>query len=70
MIFIGEIQDYLNEYRISKAVTLLINTDKNITEIAEMTGFSTTSYFISRFRQKMGITPFQFRSTEKYIISQ
>lgn len=59
------ISDYLNEYRLSQALLLLNNTDQSITEIAVQSGFSTTSYFISRFKEKMMITPFEYRMKNK-----
>ena len=37
--------EYLNEYRIEKAIELLRNTSKSITEIAIETGFEDISYF-------------------------
>ena len=56
------ISDYLLEYRLSQALFMLHNTDKTITEIAIQSGFSTTSYFISQFKNKMSMTPFEYRS--------
>ena len=58
--------DYITFLRISKAEKLLLSSDKSITDIAIETGFSTSSYFISRFKASKGITPHQFR---KNIIS-
>lgn len=51
------ITEYLLEYRLSKAVTLLENSNLSITEISEQTGFCDVSYFIKKFRTKTGITP-------------
>lgn len=52
---------YLLRVRLSKADELLAKTDMGITEIALETGFSTASYFISRFREERGISPLKFR---------
>ena len=49
------------EARIQKANILLLTTRKSITEIALETGFSSTSYFIQRFKQLNGVTPCQLR---------
>lgn len=59
------VSDYLNEYRLSQALFLLHNTDQSITEIAVQSGFSTTSYFISRFKEKMMATPLEYKMKNK-----
>lgn len=56
------ISEYLLEYRISKAMSLLDASSLNITEIAEATGFGDTSYFIKKFRQKTTFSPLQYRA--------
>ena len=53
--------DYLNFVRLKKAEALLTTTDMNVTEIALETGFSTSSYFIRRFRAANSVTPLDFR---------
>ncbi len=49
--------EYLNEYRIERASRKLLNSDKNITEIAYACGFNDLSYFIKTFKRITGITP-------------
>lgn len=51
-------KDYLNNYRIEKATELLIRTDEKIYLIASSVGFNNTDYFISKFVQLKGITPY------------
>ena len=53
--------DYLSLIRINEAEKLLASTEKSITDIALSCGFSSTSYFISRFRSQKGISPGQWR---------
>ncbi len=53
--------EYVTFLRLREAEKLLLSTDKSITEIANMSGFSTSSYFISNFRKHKGLTPRQFR---------
>ncbi len=53
--------DYLTAVRISEAEKMLLSSEKSITDIAAEAGFSTTSYFISRFRAEKGITPAKYR---------
>lgn len=55
------ISDYLLEYRLSKATTLLSSSEHTITEIAELTGFCDSSFFIKMFKGKTGITPNAYR---------
>ena len=57
--------EYILEYRLSQALFLLNNTNRSITEIALQTGFSTTSYFISIFKKKMSLTPFEYKAAMK-----
>ncbi len=52
---------YLTEYRIAKSLELLNNSSMNITEIAFCCGFSSTSYYIKKFRHMMGCSPLQYK---------
>ncbi|MBS4957934.1 MAG: helix-turn-helix transcriptional regulator [Clostridium sp.] len=54
-------KDYLNEFRIEKAVYLLLNTNKKVYEIATMVGYSNTDYFIKRFMEVKGMTPLRYK---------
>ena len=53
---------WLDTKRVQKAVLLLKNSDKNISEIAAECGYSTVSWFISQFKKEYGITPKEFRA--------
>lgn len=53
---------YLLTYRINRAKGLLITAPHlKIQEIARLTGFSSSSYFIAMFKKTAGVTPLQFR---------
>ncbi|WP_353095628.1 helix-turn-helix transcriptional regulator [Tissierella praeacuta] len=52
---------YLLGYRLNKSIELLKTTDYSITEIAYMIGFNHTSHYIKYFKQKMMMTPLEFR---------
>ena len=52
---------WLDTKRVQKAVLLLKNTDKNISEIATECGYSTVSWFISQFKKVYSFTPKEFR---------
>lgn len=53
--------EYLTEARLKRASILLTTTDQSITDIAMSVGFSTSSYFIQRFRYLHGVAPGKFR---------
>lgn len=52
--------DYLLSFRLLKSMELL-NSDLSITEIAYRCGFSTTSYYIEKFKKKTKMTPNYYR---------
>lgn len=52
--------EYLNRYRIQKAVDLLRENQYKIYEIAEMVGFSDYKYFIKVFKKYIGSSPAHF----------
>lgn len=52
---------YINDFRLEKAKPLLLHSDASITDIAIETGFSSPSYFIKKFRESNGISPYKFR---------
>ncbi len=52
---------YLINYRISKAMELLISTQLKIEEIALKTGFSDSYYFSKFFKKQTGTSPTAFR---------
>ena len=47
----------LNEYRLSRARDLLLETNDPVTEIALSAGFESCSYFDRLFLRKYGVTP-------------
>lgn len=53
--------NYLNDYRLQKAASLLVETALPVTEIALNVGFNHGSYFTKRFVKSFGKTPKQFR---------
>ncbi len=54
-------RDYLNFVRIANAEQLLLTTNKSVTEIALLSGYSNTSYFIKQFKKYKDISPGQIR---------
>lgn len=55
---------WLDTKRVQKAVLLLKNSDKNISEIATECGYSSVSWFISQFKKEYSLTPKEFREED------
>jgi len=61
-MFNTTVYGYLFDYRMSKASSLLRkNTDLNISEIADMTGYEHQAHFCTAFKRKFGMTPSDYR---------
>lgn len=54
---------YVNEYRLTKARSLLSSQDKSVSEIATECGFPDSNYFSRLFTKCYGISPIKFRQT-------
>lgn len=54
---------YLNRFRIAKAKSLLLWTDRPVADIAFETGFESPSYFTLAFRKIIGTTPSEYRKS-------
>ena len=54
--------NYVNQYRVQMAVELLATTGYTVTEISEMCGFSSVSYFGKVFHRNIGMSPLQYRA--------
>jgi len=57
---------YLLEFRLVSARTLLAETEWSVKEIALKTGFEDEHYFSRLFRQKLNVTPSQWRSRSRH----
>lgn len=53
---------FVIERRIAHAKSLLATTTQSITEISTALGFSTHSHFSTTFKQRVGMTPTQYRA--------
>lgn len=56
---------YLNNLRIEKAKTLLLQTSYKINEISLAVGFQDALYFSTLFKSLNGVSPREFRNTHK-----
>lgn len=57
--------EYINKFRIEKAIKLIATADMTFAEIAEETGFTTPSYFSTAFKQYTGESPTQYKEKKK-----
>ena len=51
------LRSYIIDYRLSVAKNLLASSNYNISEIAYRSGFSSSSYFVKMFKERVGTTP-------------
>lgn len=58
---------YILSLRISNAQTLLENTAYNITEIADIVGYSNPLYFSRIFKKQCGMSPSEFRKQQQQL---
>lgn len=57
--------DFIKNMRIAHAAKLLLTTSNTIQEIIYMTGFTNRSHFYSEFDKRYGMTPKEYRKTNK-----
>lgn len=60
--------EYLNQIRVEESTKLLLDTEKNISEISEDVGFSHVRYYNKHFKLHYKITPMQYR--KKYKVTE
>lgn len=58
--------NYLMKKKIENAQSLLENTDYQVSEIAEINGFTSQSYFNQAFRKALGVSPLQYRKKYRF----
>lgn len=54
--------EFLNEYRLKKALELLTASDMPVTEVSLSCGFGHISYFGKLFREVYGMSPREYRN--------
>lgn len=57
--------EYINTFRIEKAMKLLRTTELTMEEIAEKVGYNDYFYFIKSFKRNQGVSPGKFRKVYK-----
>lgn len=61
----NSLQDFINNVRVEKAANLLIYSEETLPQIAEYVNFPSQSYFGKIFKQRMQMTPKQYREMHK-----
>jgi AraC-like DNA-binding protein/quercetin dioxygenase-like cupin family protein len=59
--------DYLTDMRISYAARLILETDRNISEVCFMSGFNNLSNFNRTFKSRYKCTPCELRSQQQFL---
>jgi AraC-like DNA-binding protein len=59
--------NYLISRRINESKYLLTETDLSMSQIAQLLGFSSLSYFSQSFRKTQGVSPMEFRQGSKHL---
>lgn len=57
--------EYINKVRLEKAITLILSDKYTVNDIATMVGFNTSRYFSTAFKQYTGMTPTQYKNSNK-----
>lgn len=59
--------NYMISRRINESKYLLAETDLSLSQIAQLLGFSSLSYFSQVFRKTQGISPMEYRQDTKHV---
>ena len=54
-------KEYINKIRLEYAIMLIKTSELSFTEISEQTGFASSKYFSTSFKQYTGMTPTQYK---------
>lgn len=55
------VNNYINSARVANAVRFLEEEEISITELADRVGYSSVNTFLRQFREKMGVSPLQYK---------
>lgn len=59
------VRDYVIQKRVEHACDLLRNSNMDIQEVSESLGFTSRSYFGEVFKERMGMSPGEYRNKNK-----
>lgn len=57
--------EYLTSLRLKRATDLLLTGNAPVKEIAMMTGYRNVQYFCTKFKDRYGVTPIQYRNSRQ-----
>lgn len=63
------INHYINSVRITHAVRILDDREVSITELAGLVGYKNVNTFLRRFKEKMDVSPLQYRKRFKQVMA-
>ena len=55
------VTQFTNDCRLNKAAKLLLESGISLEELIKEVGYSSTNYFIKKFKEKYSVTPTQYR---------
>ena len=56
---------FFKRYKLNRAAELLSDSRYNVSEIADLTGFSTLSHFSTSFKKQFGVTPSEYAQSRR-----
>lgn len=59
------VSDVIRKVRVQKAISLLLTSENNVSEIAYKLGFSDPFYFSKVFKKETGMSPLQYKKMQK-----
>lgn len=62
--------EYMTNARLERACEILRNERRSVTEIASQVGYSNAPYFCTKFKNKYGVTPLQYRNSYRVVLEE
>lgn len=56
---------FFKRYKLNRAAELLSDSRYNVSEIADLTGFSTLSHFSTSFKKQFGVSPSEYAQSRR-----
>jgi len=53
--------EYIQMVRIETAKKLLVEKERNVSEVAELVGYSDIKFFTKQFKKALGVSPNEYR---------
>jgi AraC-like DNA-binding protein len=59
------VNQWISEYRLTRASWLLLETNQTVSQIAKTVGYQHIGYFFRQFRRRYGMTPKNWRESQR-----